>query len=195
MIFSARKNIIPLAISMYNTYYQEGGRVLPREYFRLILRELDIFIEKKNYFLGYQMASAEVIKFNDITEVINAINEDFRKYISDKIHTHNTFNPFREWARVGPSHNRIEKRFRDLNNEDMQTLDYWRPFTIYSNNTHYRRNNVIPFYRATIHKRNYDKSNEGLVERDPNRASLNNFQRCIKPASISLNVSKKDAWW
>lgn len=66
----------------------------------------------------------------------------------------------------------IEKRPEEMLVEDIRNLDVWAEQTIEVSNKNRRYNNQIVPWQASMHTRNYDRTNQGYAHADPTRASL-----------------------
>jgi len=86
-------------------------------------------------------------------------------------------NPFRESARVGPLNeidgdSRVEMRHnKDMGVDDIRSLDVWREWSLNVDSSRFRNKNKIPNWQRVGHRRNYDRENEGLRDRDWRTAS------------------------
>ena len=115
---------------------------------------------------------------------------DQNKYLYQQGATQNDINVFRGSARFasydaqGNPHV-VEKKFKDLMPEDIRNLDVWRPVHIGRNNADFRYNNQIPPWQRTMNIRPYDYQQEGLAMLDPDRASVEQFQRGFNMKKIN----------
>jgi len=194
-LFMSKSNMSLLSHNLYKIARQNGDR---NEYERfayaipLLAKKFQI----NNNLFDYTTAESEAIKMNNWVEVLKTINNDFMKYCYKYIKW-NQFVPTREWAEVGSRNDRKQKRFQYFNSEDAKTLDLWRNQETQIMNKHFRYENKIPFWQVTMHTRHYDRSNEGLMYDDPERASLENpiYGYDMTAINSTLNNWKSSEWF
>lgn len=180
-LFYSEGNKLLLANHLFIIHQQNGGRSTLTKFQSLTPRLMKEFNKTKDIY-EYSMAECQANKMQNWSAILKQINADFTKFCY-KFFKWNRFVPTREYALVGPSDKRVYKRFQDLRPEDYGTLDFWREQQIQITNAKQRDNNQIPHYRATIHVRNYDRSNEGFAE-TKERTSLENFQRSLDTKTV-----------
>ncbi len=193
-LFNSEGNTLLLSNNVYSIYQQNGGRVKKEKLYEIVPKLMAEFNNNKNL-NNYELVEMQATNQKNWSSILKAINYDFIKFCY-KYFKWNTFNPFREYAQVGDNDHRRYKRFQDLMPDDYCTLDLWREQFIQIDNSRFRDNNAIPEYRASIHTRNYDTSNEGLREGNSDRASLENFQRGFDMRTIYKMIDNyKDRDW
>ncbi len=92
----------------------------------------------------------------------------------------------------------VQKCPKEMLLDDIRNMDVWAKQTIEVSNKNKRYNNAIVPWQASMHKRNYDLSNQGYKHADPNRASLENsiygygddIKRLYKKIDAQLKNSK-----
>ena len=66
------------------------------------------------------------------------------------------------------------KKYDEFTCEDFQNMYVAPQDNIFIDSSKFRYNNKIPIWQHSMSRRHYDKSNDGLIASDPNRASLSN---------------------
>jgi hypothetical protein len=171
-LFLSASNSARLKHNLYTIYHQNGGKSTRAKFYQLV-ELLQMKFAKNNKLNEYITAEADVTGFNNYVEALKTINNDFHKMVYNYLQW-NVYNPFKDDIEVGPSDDRRMKKSAEIMPEDFGTLDVWREQFSQVLNRQFRNNNRIPVYRASIHARHYDRSNEGLQFNDPDRASLEN---------------------
>lgn len=172
-VFKSDSNLKMMANSLHKVHRQNGGRSTIQKFLSLTPKLAESF--SRRY---------DINKFEDVTyqatghhnwsELLKTVNNEFMSFCYNKFRW-NSLVPTREWAEVGATGERKQKRFYELTVEDIGTLDYWRKQETQRINKAFRHNNKIPVWQRSMHNRFYDKSNDGLHSNDPDRASLENF--------------------
>ena len=89
-------------------------------------------------------------------------------------------NPYKSKIDIGHYVNEMgevvseKKKYEDMLTEDIRNLDVWQKETVYLNDDVYRYKNKMPEWQTSMHKRHYDRTNEGLAHIESDRASLDN---------------------
>lgn len=169
-VFMSDSNLRLLAHSLYSVHRRNGGRS-KLDRFNKITPLLAVEFCKGKNLNGYTDVASSATGQVDWVEVLKAVNNSFMKFCYSRFQW-NHFVPTREWAEVGSSGVRKQKRFHQIRPEDVGTLDYWQHQETYRDDSIYRYGNEIPFWQTTMHKRHYDRSNEGFRYDHTDRASL-----------------------
>lgn len=115
------------------------------------------------------------------------------------------WNPYKAMATMGTK-NEFENTIHrgslyDLNYsyEDFRNMDVYKEYEISRSNKNFRYRNEIPIWQSLNRARiGLDRSNDGLRNGNPSRASLNNIQRGYDMTDIykhtALDYSKKNQW-
>lgn len=194
-LFHSDDNTNLVSTSLYAIYRQNGGKC-GRSKFRELIPLLMKKFSASNNLHGYETVEAQTTGVNNYVEALRAINKDFQKYCY-KYFKWNIANPFNDEVEVGPSDKRTWKKPYELRPDDHMTLDLWREQFTQVLNRNFRDNNRIPVYRTSIHTRHFDRSNEGLLENNPDRASLENPVRGYDMSQIEKGIFnyKDNSWW
>lgn len=194
-LFMSEANQNLLRCNLYTIYQQNGGKQL-RSAFNKFIKQLSTRFIRDNNLNAYETVEAQATGFNNYTEALRAINNDYHK-VCYKFFSWNTANPFQDRVEVGPSDHRVLKKGHDLSHEDHGTLEVWREQFTQVLNAKFRDNNRIPLHRQSAHTRHYDHSNEGLHYNDPDRASLETPIYGYDMSQIYNNLDKysKDEWY
>lgn len=194
-LFLSDANQNLLKTNLFTIYQQNGGKQ-PRAAFYKFIKQLSNRFVLDNDLNAYETAEAQATGFNNYTEALKAINNDYHK-VCYKFFSWNIANPFRDKVTVGPSDRRVLKQGYDLSHEDHGTLDVWREQFTQVLNAQFRDNNRIPVYRQSIHTRHYDRGNEGLQHNDADRSSLETPIYGYDMSQIYKNLDKysKTEWY
>lgn len=168
--FMSSQNLSYISESCYRVYSDNGGQASKKKLNTLIMACVARFMKGKDL-NDYLSAEWEATGYNNYTEAINRINNEFMELVYSKLDW-NHFVPTRAMAVVGPAHDRVKKQYKDMTAADIGTVDVWANQQIEVKNSHFRYNNKIPFWQYTVCHRPYDLANEGFRENDPDRASL-----------------------
>jgi len=163
-LFLSRNNFIKLSNDLYVTYLNNGGKISNKDFDKIVLFLIKDFLSKNNVNEYYTVESSAT-GYNNYMEVLNYINNDFRKYFYNYMRW-NVYNPFKADVKLIDE----EKKGYELMAKDHGQINLWQNEYTMSSNKNYRNNNKIPFYEAALYNRNYDKSNDGLTPSD--RSSL-----------------------
>ncbi len=194
-LFRSKPNQTMLARSLYRVNINNGGVSKLEKFVELVPIAQKEFC-MRNDISQYQLAEEESDELRDWAELLRVVNNDFTKFCYNYLKW-NHFNPFRARIDVGPLGNRVSKKYSDLMAADIPTIDIYADYNIERNNKQYWLENKIPTWRASIHTRNFDRDNEGLRNGDPDRASLDVFQRSFNMEKVESLIDKwtsKD-WW
>jgi hypothetical protein len=122
--------------------------------------------------------------YPNYVELLNFINRDFisehydlaagTAYTDQQIPD---INVYRRKDYVGPTHNRELKAYDEMLTDEYPDIDVWQHYEVNRSNRNYRYNNRIPYWQTIAQKRKYDRSNDGLHDGNPDRASLDNQVR------------------
>jgi hypothetical protein len=194
-LFIAKDNVNLLVHNLYNIYQQNGGKGSKQKFRDLIPKLMNKFIHE-NDLSGYEAAEAQATGINNYVTVLKTINNDFMSECY-KYFRWNSYNPFQDNVEVGPVESRVLKKSYELTADDHGTLDLWREQFTQVLNRNFRNNNKIPVYRTGIHTRHYDRSNEGLLFNNPDRASLETPVRGYDMSQIhkSIDRYKSEEWY
>jgi hypothetical protein len=162
-----------LTHSIFKLNRKLGGTDTIEETRNLVETVLVEFTKRTN-FDGYLNASFHATGLYDWVEILRALNRDFMKLAHNYL-TWNAFVPTRATIEVGDRGKRVEKKMSELQAEDYGTIDVWAVQEVSISNDVMRYNNRIPVWQRSMNIRHYDRSNEGLAQRDSSRASLENF--------------------
>jgi hypothetical protein len=187
-IFHSRSNMTMLSHNIYKVSRQNGGRSSIDKFNQLIPRLANTFC-KDNNINNYETAESSATGEVNWVALLKAINLDFTNYCYTYLRW-NVFVPTREWAEVGPSDNRVQKKFSELTAADAPTLDLWKHQEIQLINKHFRYGNKIPIWQKSMAVRHYDRGNEGLHHNDPDRASLENPVYGYDMSNINDTIDK-----
>jgi hypothetical protein len=193
--FVSEQNINMLTCNLFKIYQQNGGMQSNQKFKQLIPLLISRFL-KKNDLTSYRTAEADTVGFNDYTTILRAINNDFIKMCYNYFKW-NAYNPFQNDIEVGTVENRVLKKSYEIMPEDHGTLDIWREQFIQISNNKFRDNNKIPFYRTGMFTRNYDRSNEGFIHNNPDRASIETpiYGYDMKHLQNGLCTYKSEEWY
>jgi hypothetical protein len=169
-LFTSQPNIAMLTSKLYKVARQNGNRS-SIEKFKKLVPMIAMQFKTSNTLEEYETAETGAVGFNNWVEVLKTVNNEFMKYCYNRLKW-NTFVPTREWAEVGPRHDRKQTKFYELQAADHGTMDLWSNQETQIMNKHFRYGNKIPFWQSSMHKRHYDRQNEGLAYDNPDRASL-----------------------
>ncbi len=194
-VFTSNNNIQLLANNLNNIDIHQGNDSTVKKYLSLIPNAQKEFMKFTNI-NSYEVVGTESRAFNDWVLSLRALNTDFTKYCY-KFISWNSFIPSRAMTFVGPSDMRVSKKMTELLAEDIPTIDIHGDYDININNSNYRENNRIPIYRESIHRRNYDRSNDGLMHNNPDEASLETPVRGYNMNDINGLIDKwnKPGWY
>lgn len=187
-VFKSKPNQLMLARNLYNISKHNGGRSNLQTFINLIPRVQKEFCRTRDL-SQYDMAESSATGQKDWVLILKAINNAFIKQCYNLLKW-NHFVPSRESAMVGPTDDRKMKKFTDLLAHDYGTIDVWEDVDQNRDNSRYWLDNKIPIWRASIHSRPYDRHNEGLRDNNPDRASLEVFQRGFDQSTIFATIDK-----
>lgn len=194
-VMRSQVNMLLLCKSVYRYYRQNGGRASYDKICELVEVCLDRFM--KEYDINdFISAEWQATGNNNYSEALNAANNMFMKKVYDLLPA-NRMVPTREYAIVGPHDAREVKRYSELTAADIPTIDVWAKAEVQVINKQFRDNNRIPFWQCSMHKRHYDRGNDGFRENDPDRASLENPIYAYDMSNIHANIDhwKKEEWF
>ncbi len=194
--FNSRQNLGRLHKTLYAEYCRDtNAKKTEAEFAKFFLEEVKNFKSKGNL-NQYVTAEYQATGYNNYHTALEQINMDFMAECRNHF-PYQTFNPFKADYLVGSLEEKVLKKGFDLSHEDVQTLDVWRSNIVNSVNRHYRENNQIPVYRHSLHMRHVDRSNEGLRDNNPDRASLENFvpQRYDMGKIEQTHLNYKEESW
>lgn len=194
-LFLSEANQNLLKTNLFTIYQQNGGKQRRAIFYKFIDKLTERFV-LDNDLNSYETAEAQATGFNNYTEALKAINNDYHK-VCYRYFSWNVANPFRDDVIVGPSDRRVVKKSYNLRPEDHGTLEVWREQFTQVLNAQFRDNNRIPVYRQALHTRHFDRSNEGLQNGDPDRSSLETPVYGYDMSKIYDNLDnyKSDQWY
>jgi hypothetical protein len=169
-LFKSQSNMRMLSYKIHKIHRQNGGRSSINKFYKLLPTIAKVFC-KNNNINEYEVVEINATHHNNWVETLKAINNEFTK-VCYKYLKWNTFVPTREMVEVGPSNNRKQVRLNEIQAPDQATIDVWSNQETQIINKHFRYGNKIPIWQKSMNKRHYDRGNEGLVENDPDRSSL-----------------------
>jgi hypothetical protein len=195
-LFLSNENVTVLCNNLHQVYQQNGGQSTRDKFRKLVLLLQHKFIKSADLY-QYDLADRDVLGRYSYVEILRAINEDFSKMVYNYFKW-NVYNPFHDLVDVGNGSSvcRRLKKGDELQPEDYGTLDLWRNQITQVSNKNFRDNNKIPVYRAGLHTRNYDRSNEGL-KYDTDLSSMENQIHGYDMKEIRKSVCnyKSDEWF
>jgi hypothetical protein len=181
-VFKSEANQLMLSRNLYNISKRNGGRSNLQKFVKLVPLLQQDFCKTHNL-NETDMVESGVTGQKDWVLILKAINNMFIKKCYD-LFRWNAFVPTRESTMVGATGNRKMKKLSELLAHDIPTVDVWEDVDQNRNNSQYWLDNKIPIWRESISRRWLDKSNEGLRDNNPDRASLENFQRGFDQSTI-----------
>lgn len=193
-VFLCDRNMSLMSKSLHNIHLNNGGKSPIAKFNKLVPLLAKQFISTRDL-SQYQSVEYESTGFNNHVDLLKSINSEFQKYCYSYLRW-NAFVPTRAWTEVGPSDDRKQKRMSELTADDIPTIDIWQQQEISVMSKFFRDNNRIPIHQHRMHTRHYDRGNDGL-KAEPDRASLDNFQRGFKMDSIYAGLDKwtNDGWF
>jgi hypothetical protein len=194
-LFRSKPNRTMLARSLYRININNGGVSNLDKFVNLIPVAQNEFC-MRNDISQYQMAEEDSDEIRDWAELLRVVNNNFTKFCYNYLKW-NHFNPFRAKIDVGPLGNRTTKKYSDLLAADIPTIDIYGDYNIERNNKQFWLENKIPTWRASIHTRHLERDNDGLRNGNPDRASLEVFQRGFNMEKVESLIDKWHSknWW
>lgn len=194
-IFKSDYNQLMLVRNLYNINKNNGGKITIQKFKELVPKLQNKFC-KINNLKNFDMTESESTGQKDWSLILKATNNKFIKHCYN-LFKWNIFIPSRERTMVGPVDDRKLKKFTELLASDIPTIDVWEDVDQDRNNSNFWLDNKIPIWRESIHRRNYDKSNQGFRNINPDRASLENFQRSFNMDTIFSTIDnwQSSGWW
>jgi hypothetical protein len=174
-VFRSQPNKTLLARNLYRIGRNNGLCLTLDKATELIPVAQNEFAKRKNI-SEYSMAEEQATGIRDWAELLRCVNNDFMHYCYS-LFRWNSFNPYRERASVGPSDNKISKKYSDLLADEIPTLDLYADYNVETNDSRKWLGNKIPVWRTSIHTRHFDRNGGGYRYGNPERASLEVFQR------------------
>jgi hypothetical protein len=187
-LFLSGPNKTLLARSLYRVSRNNGGSS-PLDKFVKLIPIAQIEFCKRTDVNQYEMAEQQSTAIRDWAELLRCLNNDFMKFCYNLLKW-NHFNPFRERTLVGPSDKRKSKKFTELLAADIPTIDVYADYNIEMRNSNHWLDNKIPAWREKIQKRNLDREGGGLRNGNPERASLEVFQRGFDMTTVDSLIDK-----
>jgi len=170
-IFTSRSNIAMMSYSLFKVNKQNGGSQTKEQVYLDTIKLMKCFLTIVDVY-QYETADYQATGNMNFVELLKTINNDFLKFSYSKYIKWNEFVPTRMNVEVGPRGSRKDRKMYELRPDEIITIDYWRNQETRVAGRNFRYNNEIPFWRTWLHNRHYDRSNEGLRENEPDRASL-----------------------
>lgn len=145
----------------------------------------------------------ETLNDIDWMEILHFTNDKFMKthYLHFKNMSVHSFkvgeleqpeiNVFRSEFETGEL-NKIKKKGDHLTAEDIKSMDVWQPIEQYRSNDNFRCKNKLRIWQKAVHKRNYDRSNDGLRHGHEKTASRVVPQRGYDMSDILKATNKYD---
>lgn len=194
-LFLSESNTKPLQRSLHTIYQQNGGKASYNKFKHLVVLLQKKFVRENNLH-DYDTAESQATGVRNYVDILRTINNDFHKLVY-RYFRWNAYNPFADDIEVGPRDDRVLKKSSEIMPEDFGTLELWREQFTQVLNRQFRDQNRIPVYRTSLHTRHLDRSNDGLREDDPDRASLNTQVRGYDMSRIGDLVCnyKKEEWY
>ena len=128
--------------------------------------------------------------YTDQTQILDFINKDFLKdpmvinVYTDKLTKSDRLNVFRSTEFADNAGHFKKKSYDKMTADEYKNIDVWHETELFSTKNKFRYANQIPNWQKSMNVRHYDKSNSGLHEADPDRASLDVFQRGYDMSNI-----------
>jgi len=167
-LFLSKDNKKYLTESMYKMHKKFGGGLQKKDFIKKVPEMMEEYAKKNS------LDDFESLHDNDWLEILHFTNDKFIKghYMKFKKMAKHSFdvqdslnqseiNVFKEGIESGVN-TRVVKRPDHLTAEDIKSIDVWEPIEHYTENSNFRRNNKFRVWQKAVHKRNYDRSNEGL---------------------------------
>lgn len=170
-LFLQPSNCLMLARQLFATSKENGGRANLTRFIALV-KELQPWYVKQHDLKNFIMNEDSETGQQDWVLSLQAINNQFLKHCYNQLQW-NKYVPFREKTLVGPYDDRRLKELKELTAQDIPTVDVWAQQDINRTNKDFRSLNEIPPWQYTMNRRHYDRGNEGLHSKHPDRASLN----------------------
>jgi hypothetical protein len=164
-IFTSKKNKYRLVFLMDRAARLGGEKKSLDELSRIVEREMEVFLSEVGVPTPVEHQATGLIDYVSVLEAMNSMMlKRGEKYFR------NQMLPARGY--VMGQFPRGKKKMTQLLASDYQHIRFAEPEKVYSLNLNFRENNRIPVERWSRHMRHVDRSNEGLAEGDPERASL-----------------------
>jgi hypothetical protein len=195
-LFLSKDNRKYLINAMFKIHKKFGGGLKQIAFTKSIPDMMERYAEKNH------LDDFESLHDNDWLEILHFTNDKFIKehYLKFKKMAKHTFevedslgqaevNVFQEHL---AGKNGIMKRPDRLTAEDIKNLDVWEPIEHYTDNSKFRADNKFRVWQTSVHTRNYDRSNEGLVHGNSRVASRVVPQRGYDMSGIHKSVGRYD---
>jgi hypothetical protein len=194
-LFTSKQNRKLLCNNLHVIYAQNGGKSSIYKFYYVCNLLIDKFVKENNLY-EFEFADEQATCLDNYVEKLKIINKTFIKECY-KHFQWDIFNPFHDKIEVGVHGRRSLKKMHELTPDDHLTLDLWREQSTHVSNKNFKDNNKIPTYRASLHTRHFDKSNEGLRENDPNRSSLETpiYGYDMSEIYKGLDNYKSESWY
>jgi hypothetical protein len=190
-LFLSEKNSKILLNNLYNVYVQNGGKSKKEKFNKVVSTAQQKFVKDYNL-KKYETIDSQTTNVYNYLEILKFANYQFSKIIYE-LFDWNEFNPYRDLIVIG------DKKIysSQIRPEDFGQLSIPNVDINPISNKNISNNNKILIKNASMHVRNYDRSNEGFQIGDSNRASLENYTLGYDMSSISDNVLnyKSESWW
>ena len=188
-LFFSDDNQQTLIHRTYKLNQESGGRTPLEKFVVDVPQYMKKFITDEKDLNKYRNG---LTNYSDWVRILQFVNQRFMKRIENLI-SHNRYNPFRHNVLV----NGEFKKSSDLLADDIRNLNVNSAEEIFVYNDTLRHSNRIPFYQHTMHRRHYDRSNEGLQAESAERASLETpiYKYNMKEIHNTIDDWKKSEWY
>ncbi len=193
--FMSENNKTQLARNLYSIGRKNGVNGQLEKYQKLIPLAM-IEFDKRYPIQDWDTVESTSTEQQDWAEILRVVNNQFIKFCYSLLKW-DQFNPFRERVEVGAHGDRRMVKMSEVTAADIPTIDVAGDVEIQRMNKHFRYNNQVPVWQRSMHNRHYDTANEGLAQRDSDRASLNNpiYAMDISNVEAVMNNWTESGWF